>query len=141
MTSAQAANEANACMRAMAELYTRPVFDEWLIISLGGKKGAIIFYAGPRQEEVKDAFPGDVQSLVGELKGRKHEVGDFAFARRAEGTHFDAFLVLGKNLFLLCNNTELTMDDIAEDPLWLKAQAPFVHLSEMMRGDPLELPS
>ena len=139
MTLEQAANEVNACMRDMAGIYTKPVFDEWLMISLGDLKAAIFYYAGPRQDAVKDAFPGDVQSLVEELKGRKHAIGDFAFARKAEGTHFDAFLALGENLYLLCNNTTLTMDDIADNSLWLKAQVPFVRLSEVVRDDPLVL--
>jgi hypothetical protein len=137
MTLEQAANDVNACMRDMAKVYTKPVFDEWLMVSLAGSKGAIFYYAGPRQDEVKDSFPGDVQTLAEELRGRKHEVGDFAFARRAEGTHFDAFLVIGENLYLLCNNTELTMDDIAGSRLWLKARVPFVQLSEKIREDPL----
>jgi len=55
------------------------------------------------------------------------------------GTGFESFLVLGKGIFLICNNTFQSMDGITQDPLWLGAQVPFVELSDKIRGDPVEV--
>lgn len=69
----------------------------------------------------------------------KNNVGDFEFARHGVGTGFEAFMVLGEGIFLICNNTVQSMDGITQDPLWLGAQVPFVELSDKVREEPLEL--
>jgi hypothetical protein len=66
-------------------------------------------------------------------------VGDFEFARHGVGPAFEAFMVLGRGVYLICNNTVQSMDSITKDPLWLAAQVPFVELSEKVRGNPLAL--
>ena len=58
-------------------------------------------------------------------------------ARHGIGTGFESFMVLGKDIFLICNNTVQSMDGIAQDPKWLGAQVPFVELSEKFRDHPL----
>jgi len=40
-------------------------------------------------------------------------------------------------MFLICNNTAQSMTGITEDPLWLKAQVPFVEMSEKFRTAPV----
>jgi hypothetical protein len=47
--------------------------------------------------------------------------------------------VLGKGLYLICNNTALSMDGITKDPHWINAQVPFVELSDKVRADPVAL--
>jgi hypothetical protein len=67
----------------------------------------------------------------------EYAVGDFEFARHGVGTRFESFMMIGENLFLICNNTTSSMDMIAKEPTWLSAQVPFVELSEKFRASPL----
>ncbi|MEY2465728.1 MAG: hypothetical protein QOD03_249, partial [Verrucomicrobiota bacterium] len=48
-----------------------------------------------------------------------------------------AFIVLGDGLYLICNNTDASMEDITKDPKWLNAQVPFAELSDKIGLDPL----
>ena len=75
--------------------------------------------------------------MRGELESRQFGVGDFEFARHASGTRFDAFLVMGRGFYLICNNTRASMDAITKDPRWLVAQVPFVELSDKFRSNPV----
>ena len=72
-----------------------------------------------------------------ELLQEKYTAGDFEFARHGEGTKFEAFMMLGQGLYLICNNTHTTMNEIAKDPRWLNAQVPFAELSDKVRSSPL----
>jgi hypothetical protein len=121
----------------MAGLYQKTVFDEWVVISAAGKKGRVLAYEGERREEFARSFPADLQAFGPELLLSPHAPGDYGFSRHGTGTHFDAYLVLGEDVFLICNNTRQSMTGITQDPLWLKAQVPFVELSEKFRAEPL----
>ena len=77
--------------------------------------------------------------MLKELDSLHFGVGDFEFARHASGTRFDAFLVLGRGFYFICNNRPASMDVIAEDPRWLAAQVPFVKLSDKFRAKPIAL--
>ena len=79
----------------------------------------------------------DAGTLRAGLMADQYQVGDFEFARHGTGTGFESFMVVGKGLYLICNNTAQTMDVITKDPLWIAAQVPFVELSEKFRADPL----
>ena len=68
-------------------------------------------------------------------------VGDFEFARHGFGTKVEAFMVVGEGIYLICNNTAQSMSGIANDPLWLSAQVPFVEMSDRFRSDPIVLPT
>jgi len=46
-------------------------------------------------------------------------------------------VVLGEGIYLICNNTKSSMEEITRDPKWLNAQVPFAELSEAVRPDPL----
>ncbi|HXU79175.1 MAG TPA: hypothetical protein VN794_21535 [Methylomirabilota bacterium] len=117
--------------------YQKPVFDEWAIISLSENKGHLLAYIGPRKEGFQKNFLADAGSLRAGLLTTEQGVGDFEFARHGTGTSFESFMVLGKGLYLICNNTVQSMDAITKDPLWLGAQVPFVELSYKFRADPL----
>jgi len=119
--------------------YKKVVFDEWAIISLAEKKGLVLAYIGPRKEDFKRNFLVDAGALRSDLLAQKHAIGDFEFARHGVGTGFEAFIVLGDGLYLICNNTVQSMDGITKDPLWLSAQVPFVEMSDRFRSDPLRL--
>lgn len=121
----------------MNQLYGNVVFDEWAIISLTAKEGKILAYIGPRKDDFQKNFPQDLGALRAELVTGRHGLGDFEFARDGVGTHFEAFLVLGDGVYLICNNTSFSMTEISRDSRWLSAQVPFLEMSDQFRGNPL----
>jgi len=139
MTIDSAVKLVETCAEQMNARYKKVVFDEWAIISLTEHKGRLLAYIGPRKSGFQKNFLADAGSLRTGLLAEKPNVGDFEFARHGVGTGFESFMVLGESLFLICNNTVQSMDAIAQDPLWLGAQVPFVELSEKFRQDPLTL--
>jgi hypothetical protein len=138
MTLEQARKLIEVCVGQMQARYKKTVFDEWAIISLADNRGRVLAYTGPRKEGFKQNFVDDAGSLRTGLMAKEHNVGDFDFARDAVGTNFEAFMVLGQGIYLICNNTVQSMDAITRDPLWLNAQVPFVELSDRVREDPVE---
>jgi hypothetical protein len=136
-------DEANRAVRATVErmnaLYSSPVFDECAVLSLNDLGGRILTYNGPRKDDFQKNFARDFEALRAELASQQFGIGDFEFARQGAGTRFDAFLVLGRGLYLICNNTRASMEDITKDARWLEAQVPFVELSDKFRGNPLAL--
>ncbi|MCC5807931.1 MAG: hypothetical protein JJU00_16510 [Opitutales bacterium] len=125
-------------MNAMEALYGRPVFDEWAIVGISGSKGRIIYYNGPRSAEFGEALARDLRHLRQHVGNGRLQPGDFEFSREAEGTGFDAVVAMGGDIYLLCNHTGSAFAALAEDPLWRKAQVPFVDLTEAFRMEPLE---
>jgi hypothetical protein len=121
----------------MDALYGKPVFDEWAIISLAENRARVLAYIGPRNDDFLKNFANDLGSLRTELLNDEYGIGDFAFARQADGTHFEAFMILGVAIYLIFNNTQDSMDNIAKDPRWLKAQVPFAEIGDTLRINPL----
>ena len=126
-----------SCAEQMNARYQKMVFDEWAIISLAAQKGRILAYLGPRQAGFQQNFRTDVRELREGLLNDEYTVGDFEFARHGVGPAFEAFMVVGEGMYLICNNTVQSMDGITKDPRWLGAQVPFVELSDKFRADPL----
>jgi hypothetical protein len=137
MTLDEASFLIRACVDQMNARYTRTVFDEWAVVALGEKPGRILHYSGPRREDFQKNFSADLDALRAGLLGTKYNTGDFEFARHGVGTKYEAFMVLGAGLYLICNNTRASMDDIAKDSRWLGAQVPFVELSDKIRANPV----
>jgi hypothetical protein len=137
MTLDEATKHIRDCAERMNAKYNKVVFDEWLIVSLAEKRGKLVWYTGPRRDEFQRTFLSDVEALREALLSENHVSGDFEFARHAGGTSFDAFMMLGRDLYLICNHTTSSMNVISKDPLWLAAQVPFVDLSEKFRAKPL----
>ena len=136
MTLDQARKLITHCAEQMEKRYGKPVFDEWAIVSFADK-GAILAYIGPRREGFKENFTADAGPLRAGLLSAEFNTGDFEFARHGVGTGFESFIVMGKGVYLICNNTRESMDEIAKNPKWLEAQVPFAELSEQIRADPL----
>ena len=126
--------------KKMDSIYGATLFDEWSIISLNGNQGKILAYSGPRREDYQKNFSNDLGALRSDLLRTEHELGDFEFARHGVGTNIEAFVAVGDGVFLTCNNVELSMNDIAASPRWLKAQEVFVELSDKFRRDPVISP-
>jgi hypothetical protein len=141
LTNFMTLNEANQLIMAtvdqMNARYGKTVFNEWAILGFQDKGGRILGYAGPRKEDFQKNFTSDLGALRAELADAKYNVGDFEFARHGTGTKFEAFMVLGQGIFLICNHTHATMDDIARDSHWIAAQVPFVELSDRIRANPV----
>jgi len=123
----------------MNELYGKVVFDEWAIVSLAHQKARVLAYTGPRNDVFLKNFANDLGSLRSQLLTNEYTVGDFEFSRHGIGTGFESFMVLGAGVYLFCNNTQRSMDDIARDPKWLSAQVPFAELADTVRAKPLAL--
>lgn len=121
-----------ACATRMNAEYGAPVFDEWAVISLRSPQARVLAYSGPRVQEFRQTFSRDLGSLKNALVSGSHQVGDFEFARHATGTCFEGFMSLGNGTYLICNNTQSSMDEIAKNPRWLSAQVPFADLGERM---------
>jgi hypothetical protein len=119
-----------ACAQQMDALYGETVFDEWVLVSLQPPQSRILNYFGPRHFEFRQQFASDLGTLRAALLQGKHQPGDFEFARHATGTCFEGFMALGDGVYLICNNTRSSMDQITRNPRWLTAQVPFADLSE-----------
>jgi hypothetical protein len=97
----------------------------------------VLSYLGPRNDDFLKNFVKDLGALRAELLTETYGAGDFEFARHGIGTGFESFMVLGRALYLICNNTRESMDTIAKNPRWLAAQVPFAELGEKVLANPL----
>lgn len=127
------------CAKEMDARYGKTVFDEWAIVSLAENKARVLSYTGPRNDDFLKNFASDIGELRKELHDMSYGTGDFAFERHGVGTGFEAFLVMGLGIYLICNNTGESMDIIAKNPRWLEAQVPFAALSDKIRQNPVKV--
>jgi hypothetical protein len=137
MTLSKTLASVRHCSASMNARYGKTVFDEWAIVSLQRGKERIVAYDGPRKEDFQKNFVNDLGALRAEVLTTEHEPGYFDFARNGVGTSFEAFVCAGKELYLICNNTQVTMNEIAKDARWLDAQKAFAELTEQFRDEPL----
>ena len=137
MTFDEAVKLVKGCASRMNDLYEDVVFDELTIVQFADRKGKILSYSGPRKDEFQKNFLADVEALRSELLSLKHGCGDFEFTRHGVGPGFDAFMVLGDGVYLICNNTTQSMNEITRNTRWFGAQGPFVDLSETFRANPV----
>ena len=137
MTLEEAVGLVKGCATEMDARYGKTVFDEWAVLSLAENKARVLAYIGPRNDDFLKNFAKDLGTLRTELLTESYGPGDFEFARHGTGTGFESFMVLGRALYLICNNTRDTMETIAKNPRWLAAQVPFAELSDKVRAHPL----
>ena len=137
MNLQEATQHIKNCANQMNARYHTVVFDEWAVVSIAPQRSRILNYLGPRNDDFLKNFGSDLGTLRSELGKARHGVGDFEFSRHGVGTLFEAFMVLGDGLYLICNNTVDSMDGITKNARWLDAQVPFVELSDRVREDPL----
>lgn len=117
--------------------YLQPVFDEWAILSMTGKAGGVVAYAGPRADVFRRNLPVDAEPLRAITTGMEFTEGDIEFVPDAADTRYDAFMKVGPSSYLILNHTVKTMTEIRADAKWLGAQAILFELSEKFRADPL----
>lgn len=130
-------NAVRSCATQMNAQYGQPVFDEWAVVSLAQQQARVLGYVGPRNDEFLKSFADDLGPLRMALTSGNYQIGDFEFARHGTGTKFEAFMAVGDGVYLICNNTQSTMDAIAKNPKWLSAQVPFAALSDKVRSSPV----
>lgn len=137
MNIATAAQHIRSCCERMEALYHKPVFNEWVVLSLLAGKARVLAYDGPRSETFEAQIHRDSAPLFAEMQGRQYGPGDFEFVGEAKGSTFDACICVADNTYLFCNNTFGTLDQLRHDARWREAQKPFVGLTEKFRVDPL----
>jgi hypothetical protein len=137
MTLENVCGQIKKCAEQMNSRYGGVVFDEWVVVSLERNRARILDYTGPRNDDFLKNFVTDLGALRTALLDASYGAGDFEFSRHGVGTGFEAFLVLGEGLYLICNNTVESMDSLSKDPRWLGAQVPFAELAEKVRNNPL----
>ena len=137
MTLSQALDLVKRTSDNMNARYGKTIFDEWAIISLQRGHERIISYQGPRKEHFQKNFVDDLGALRAEMLTTRHEPGDFDFARFNVGTGFEAFVCVGNELYVICNNTHSSMNEITKDARWLDAQKAFAEMTEKFRADSL----
>lgn len=115
----------------------RPVFNEWMIVDFQGGKLELIHYKGPRSNASQKKISYDLRGIEDEMKRDGYLPGQFFFTPDAEGTLYDAFMVVGPQKYILFNNTLMKMTEISTDPFWSKVQINFVELSEHFHADAL----
>ncbi|MEY4385735.1 MAG: hypothetical protein RLY20_1018 [Verrucomicrobiota bacterium] len=135
----EAIREIKSCAEQMNAHYGSEVFDEWAVISLAEGKAWLVNYLGPRLAGFQKNFAKDAAGLRDSFLNGNYAIGDFEFSRHGVGTSFESFMVLGNGVYLICNNTTRSMDEIAKEPKWMGAQKPFVALSEKFAANPLAL--
>jgi hypothetical protein len=120
--------------------YGRPVFDEIAIVGLEGASLKLHFYGGPREADFMNEFADSSISLRKELTSDQTSLGgEFSFTREGDGLGMDAYICLGPEVYLFCNNTAKSMHEVTQDPAWLNAQGEFLNASQFFSVDPLKL--
>ena len=115
--------------------YLEMLLDEWAILAL---PAGVLAYNGPRVEQFRRNLPDDAEPLRAKAAGKEFHEGDLEFATDAPGTHYDAFMKIGPQSYLVLNNTARTLAEIRADAKWLAAQKVLFELSEKFRSDPLQ---
>ena len=121
----------------MDKAFKRPVFSEWAIVAVKSDRFEVLHYCGFRPDSFEKDFAGDSVQLRNEYDLGQDQAGHFEFVRDAKGEAMDAFISLGAGVVLICNNPELSIEQITKDPTWAGAQIPFVNLTECFRLKPL----
>lgn len=137
MTLTEAIETITEQLARMDELYNKPVFDEWALVSVFDRKAKILHYRGPRRDELLANFANDIRHFTAEMVAGDLHLGHFDFSRDAEGQAFDAYMVVGEGCYLVCNNTQDSMAGITRNARWLQAQVPFAELSDCFGSNPL----
>jgi len=141
MTLDAAIDRIRKSFNKMNEAYGRAVFDEIAIVGLEGSELRLHHYDGPREADFLKEFADDSTSLRRELTAEQTgRGGEFDFTREGEGEGIDAYICLGPDLYLFCNNTVKSMKEVTEDPQWLEAQGEFLNASQFFAVDPVKAP-
>lgn len=125
----------------MNEAYGRPVFDELAIVQVTDVSTlSLHYYEGAREAEFLNEMMEDSVALRNDVGDTRNNLGgEFGFTREGGGEGIDAYICLGPRIFLLCNNTAQSMEEVTKDGRWLQAQGEFLNASQYFVVDPLEI--
>jgi len=137
MTLSQALDLVKNTSENMNARYGKVVFDEWAIVSLKRGNERIVSYHGPRKDHFQKNFVNDLGGLRADVLTTRHPPGHFDFSRHGVGTRFEAFVCVGDELYVICNNTQASMEEITRDARWLDAQRAFAELTDKFHSEPL----
>jgi hypothetical protein len=123
------------------EAYGRPVFDEIAIVQTSEATTlSLKYYEGAREAEFLNELMEDSVALRNDVGDTRNNLGgEFGFTREGGGEGIDAYICLGPRVFLLCNNTKQSMEEVTRDARWLTAQSEFLNASQYFAVDPLVL--
>jgi hypothetical protein len=123
------------------EAYGRPVFDEIAIVQVSDPVTLTLhYYEGAREASFLNELLEDSVALRNDIGDtRNHLGGEFGFTREGGGEGIDAYICLGSGIFLFCNHTVKSMEEVTKDARWLRAQGEFLNLSQFFAVDPLTL--
>jgi hypothetical protein len=121
--------------------YGRPVFDEIAIVQVADATTlSLHYYEGPREADFLNEMMEDSVALRNDVGDTRNNLGgEFGFTRDGGGEGIDAYICLGPRIFLLCNNTAQSMEEVTKDARWLQAQGEFLNASQFFAVDPLKL--
>jgi hypothetical protein len=137
MTLSQALEVVKQTSEKMNAQYGATVFDEWAIVSLAPGQERLMAYTGPRKEHFQKNFSEDLGGFRAEVLTTRHTPGHFDFVRNGVGTVFEAFICAGDEVYVLCNNTQSSLEQIARNPRWLEAQKEFAAMTERFHVQPV----
>ena len=125
----------------MNEAYGRPVFDEIAIVQVSEATTLTLhYYEGAREAEFLNEMMEDSVALRNDVGDTRNNLGgEFGFTREGGGEGIDAYICLGPRIFLLCNNTAQSMEEVTKDARWLQAQGEFLNASQYFAVDPLRI--
>ena len=125
------------CSESMNVKYGDILFDEWLIVHMGDTD-RILAHSGPRGEEIVLDFGTDTEAVHKLLQASSNSVGEFGFTDEGHGTRFDAYTVIGKNLFVLWNRTEGATSHLTKNRKWPLVQNELVAFSDAVKKAPVQ---
>ena len=127
--------------KKMNEAYGRPVFDELAIVQVTDVSTlSLHYYEGAREAEFLNEMMEDSVALRNDVGDTRNNLGgEFGFTREGGGEGIDAYICLGPRIFLLCNNTAQSMEEVTKDGRWLQAQGEFLNASQYFVVDFLEI--
>lgn len=125
----------------MNEAYGRPVFDEIAIVQVSEATTLTLhYYEGDREAGFLNEMMDDSVALRNDVGDTRNNLGgEFGFTREGGGEGIDAYICLGPRIFLLCNNTAQSMEEVTKDARWLQAQGEFLNASQYFAVDPLQI--
>jgi len=123
------------------EAYGRPVFDEIAIVQVSEQTTLTLrYYEGAREAAFLNEMMEDSVALRNDVGDTRNNLGgEFGFTREGGGEGIDAYICLGPRIFLLCNNTKQSMEEVTKDARWLTAQSEFLNASQYFAVDPLTI--
>lgn len=120
----------------------QPLFDEFLVIEvLSGGNVRLKHYYGPREfQKIVENLAKEAKSLKKDLFDKQQQLpGHCVFDHHATNSDYDAFVVIGRDVCVLLNNIQLSMEEVKKKFPWMIAQKSFLDFVQSFACDPVLL--